>query len=229
MSLFQRIRSGASACCVLVLLFSVGIAGSAAASGNGQPGTLTFDITMNGTPIGRTVVVKQWVEGDLEVTVETKTEVNVLFVTFTYDHKRTERWRDGVLLSVDAQTNDDGEQKSLRMTRSDGSQDFTVIANQTDTRSEESDVLPLAVWTEVIMSREKLLRVVDGTPINVTTQRLREEIISIGEQDVTSIAYLMKGDRERALWYDRQGELLKATFTRSGYDIAFTRQEIAPD
>jgi|GEM_PF-467530 len=199
------------------------------AFGDGQPGTLSFEITMNETPIGQTTVSKRLVEGGLEVTVETKTEVNVLFVTFTYDHKRKEVWRDGVLLSVDAQTDDDGEQKSLRMVRNDGVEPFSVIANDEDVRSEPSDVLPLALWTDLITSRKTLLRVVDGTPISVTIQKLGDDTVTIGDQDFSAVTYLMKGDRERALWYDRQGELLKATFTRSGYDIAFTRQEIAPN
>jgi len=115
------------------------------------------------------------------------------------------------------------------MVREGAAEQFSVIANDEDVRSEPSDVLPLALWTDLIMSRKTLLRVVDGTPISVTIQKLGDDTVAIGGQELAAVAYLMKGDRERALWYDRQGELLKATFTRSGYDIAFTRQEIAPN
>lgn len=216
--------AGAIACAAVLGAAALGSGASPAmARGSAEPGVLTYEVTMNGTPIGTETVTKTVTGDGLAVTVETKTEVNVLFLTFTYDHRREEMWQGDALVQVNAKTDDDGDVHELALSRVDASQPFTVSADGKSTEA-PADSLLLTLWTDAVLRHGTVLSVIDGAPFAVSVKRVGEEPVEIGGKSVPAVRYSMTGDRDRELWYDENGELLKVTFVRKGYDIAFTRR-----
>src|SRR3546814_19860993 len=79
----------------------------AAAAAAEEP--MLFDVLRDGSKIGAHRLVFEQEDGALKVSVETDMTVDFAFVqVFCYAHKRVERWRDGVLESLDGLNDEEG-------------------------------------------------------------------------------------------------------------------------
>lgn len=79
------------------------------------PASLAFTVLKDGKPIGEeSYTFDDDPDGALTVEVRTRTDVQVLFLSFHYDHQRTEVWENGVLTRMTAKTDDDGPSTRLR-------------------------------------------------------------------------------------------------------------------
>ncbi len=180
--------------------------------------TVRFAIYKDGDSIGEEVYTfDQGPDGQLTVDVTARTDVQVLFLKFRYRHQRTEVWRDGVLQSMTATTDDDGTPHSIALAREGNA--WRVQAD-TIQREERGDVLPLTLWTPKVLETSRVLSVIDAEPWDVTVQNLGP--VSLGGQEATQ--WRMTGGVTRDLWYSPGGHLLQVQFERQGYKITYVRQ-----
>ncbi|BAI71914.1 hypothetical protein AZL_012760 [Azospirillum sp. B510] len=190
--------------------------GTALAQGAAR--TLTYQILMGEDPIG-SEQVRIEPQGDrTKVTVTTTTRVKVLFIDFSYDHKREEMWKGGALESMTATTDDDGEPHKIEMTRDADGYRLTVDGK---TRQAPAGVLPLTLWTPEVLKHTELLSVIDAEPYKVTARKIGAETVEAGGKSQQAAHHRIEGGVERDLWYAADGTLLKTRFKRSGYDITF--------
>lgn len=195
---------------------------SAALPARAETVALDYDIRKEGEPIGREHVRINRQDGIATVEVQTRTRAKVLFLEFHYDHGRREEWRDGVLVRMVADTDDDGTKSHLDATRSDSGWDFTVN-NQPSQRS--GDLLPLTLWGRAVLDKTELFSVIDAKPYRVRVASLGAENITIDGRTVVADHFRITGDVERDLWYGANGYLVRAAFQRSGYAIEMVRLE----
>ncbi|EKV26601.1 hypothetical protein C882_2228 [Caenispirillum salinarum AK4] len=182
------------------------------------PAPMEFTVLKDGKPIGEeTYTFSEAPNGALTVEVETRTDVQVLFLKFHYRHQRTEVWEDGVLTRMTAKTDDDGEPHKIALAREDGG--YRVEADGA-IRREAPDVLPLTLWTPKVLEHDRVLSIIDAEPYAVEVEEAGTETLD-GEE---AVKYEMSGDIDRDLWYSPDGQLLKVQFTRSGYNIEYVRR-----
>lgn len=183
---------------------------------------LDYDIRKEGEPIGREQVRINQQDGAATVEVQTRTRAKVLFMEFHYDHSRREEWRDGALVRMVADTDDDGTRSRLEVSRSPSG--WTLAVNgQPSQRA--GDLLPLTLWGRAVLDKRELFSVIDAKPYRVKVEPLGAETLSIGGRPVSAEHFRMTGDVERDLWYGADGYLVRATFQRAGYAIEMVRGE----
>lgn len=186
---------------------------------------LDYDIRKEGEPIGREQVRINRQESIATVEVQTRTRAKVLFLEFHYDHSRREEWRDGALMRMVADTDDDGAKSHLDATRSAAGWAFAVNG-QSSQRG--GDPLPLTLWGRAVLDKAELFSVIDAKPYRVQVASLGAETLTINGRSVTAEHFRITGDVERDLWYGADGYLLRAAFQRSGYAIEMVRGEFRP-
>lgn len=185
-----------------------------------EPQTLTYEIRKEGEPIGREVVRFAGTVEAPEVEVETHTKAKVLFLEFHYDHLRHESWRDGKLVRMVADTDDDGSVSHLDAAAEAAG--WTVkVAGKTSQRPAAS--LPLTLWGKAVLGRTDLFSVIDAKPYRVQVVSLGVENVSVGGAQVAAEHVRITGEVERDLWYGDDGYLLRATFQRAGYPIEMVK------
>lgn len=181
---------------------------------------LTYQIRKEAEPIG-TEVVRIDRQGELtRVEVETHTKTRVLFMDFRYDHRRREEWRDGRLVDMIADTDDDGSRTHAEARWADSGWNVT-INGQPGRRP--ADALPLTLWGAAVLGRDTLFSIIDAKPYAVKSADLGPETLNIGPTRVETRHWRITGEVERDLWYGPDGLLVRATFQRAGYPIELIR------
>lgn len=183
---------------------------------------LDYDIRKEGEPIGREQVRINRQDGVVTVEVQTRTRAKVLFLEFHYDHSRREEWRDGALVRMVADTDDDGAKSHLDAARSAAGWTFAVNG-QSSQRG--GDPLPLTLWGRAVLDKTELFSVIDAKAYRVQVASLGAESLTVGGRTVSAEHFRITGDVERDLWYGADGYLLRAAFQRSGYAIEMVRGE----
>lgn len=196
--------------------------------------TLRYQILMEGRPIGQEVVTIHQQGDEATVKVATQTDVSILFLSFHYDHQRSEEWRQGQLVRMSTHTNDDGTKTDTVAERLQsppvqdgqpraGTAGWRMTVNGT-VSERTMDSLPLTLWTSAVIRKDHLFSVIDAAPYAVQVAALGAEPLAIGSRTAEAQHYSMTGDVDRELWYDSDGHLLRTTFKRRGYPIEIVRQ-----
>jgi hypothetical protein len=186
-----------------------------------QNRTLNFVIYKDGDPIGTEQYRIETAGADTRVNVHTQTKVRMLFLSFTYAHSRQEQWRDGRLMEMRAQTDDDGTPHTLHLTHAPAGYRLHVDGKSTDLPETYS---PLTLWSEAIVRHPVVLSIIDGTPWHVTASAATPATLTHGNTTLATRHYTLKGDIQRDLWYDSAGLLAKVQFRKKGFNITYLRQ-----
>lgn len=199
----------------LMLALSMGLGTVSAAAE-----TLRFEILRDGSEVGEQVVE---IAGD-QVTVTMEVAVKALFVTvYRRKHRRSETWAEGRLVSLEAETDDDGTAYSLKLVRNGEGYDRTVNGK---TESFSADYAPVPDWNRALAT---------GKPKGLSAQS--DEIYDpvtlevIGKESITVPAGAFEAEHLRTggafardLWYDDQGRLLLMTFVSRDSKIEYRRR-----
>ena len=183
--------------------------------------TLNFRVLKDGEPIGYEKVVITPTATGRTVTVDTLTDVRVLFLKFHYDHQRTEQWHGNKLVAVETTTNDDGTHYNWQASYE---ADCYQLAGKGVGKREACDgAWPLTLWLEDITTKTDLYSVINAEPYAVKIEKVGTENVRIENRETPATHYIMSGDVQRDLWYGTDNKLLKTSFKRKGYDIDFIR------
>ncbi len=213
---WRRLRLGRR-CGLAALVF--GLLASAAALAQER---LVFDVLRDGETIGSHHFEFEREDEALKVSVETALAVKVAFITVSrYEHKRVERWRNGLLLSLAGMTNDDGEETELSIVLKD--KEYTRTVNGQD----EQLAAPIGVaslWSKTVLSGGKLLSPAKGETYRVRADLLGREVITLGSGDVEAERYRLSGQLSRDLWYGPDGRLVQIRYEHEGSVVEFVRR-----
>lgn len=196
----------------------------AAVPGNGR---IEFDVLRDGkTPMGSHSLRFEQRGEELHVFVEIDLEVKLAFVTlFSYAHRNHEVWKDGRLIAIETETDDDGESYFVRGTAS--AEGFRVETKD-GVEILPADVYPTSYWQYATVERDELLDTQRGNLVDVATQALRQETISIDGVPIEATHYRMSGDLDLELWYAPNGEWVKIAFAARGTDVVYDREQASP-
>jgi len=183
---------------------------------------LTFSVMRKGSEIGTHVITIKGDQQNAEVTMKTRINVRFLFVnayTYTFDGKET--WKDGKLVSLDENVNDDGAKHHITAEKKDGKLLLTV---DNDSKLIDGDVIASSWWNKSTVKHDKLIDLITGQVQNVTVRRMGEDTVPVGNDETKADAYLVEGGIQRMLWYAKDGSFAHMTLTKKGEAVEYVRQ-----
>jgi hypothetical protein len=183
---------------------------------------IAFEVLRNGTPLGHHTVVFRREADDLHVEIDIRLEVKLLFLTvFKYRHRNHEVWRDGRLVAIDTETDDDGEAFRLRGQATEAG--FAVEGSDGRFLA-PADVMPTSYWNRETVDRTLLLDTQRGRLIQVDITASGLETIAMQGRTVEARRYKVTGDLTLDLWYTGAGEWAKIAFVARGAQVGYVRR-----
>jgi hypothetical protein len=170
----RRIRGGGGQVALAALLAVVVLAAPGWSPANEPAGAGTvrewrFRVTLDGSEIGEHTFRVREDPAGIEVESRASFDVKLLgFSLYTYEHRATERWRDGCLESLEASTDDNGTTQTVEGARTP--EGFRVARSGGTT-----DVLPpctmtFAYWNPAMRAQSRLLNPQTGEYLDVAIE-----------------------------------------------------------
>ncbi len=218
-------RRAIAAGAVATLMLSPAAAGGTGTAESGTRadflGRLIFEVRRDGSRIGtHSLTFRQPAPGRLAVRVEIELSVGFGPITlYRYTHRNDTLWADGHLLSVDARTDDDGDEHFVRARRTD--QGRLRVESDSGTRTAPGDILPTTYWTRATVAQDRLLNTQTGEIAEVEVQPLTD-----GEARKVDVAagaegYAMTGDVRAHIWYGPDGRWTALAFDGRGKRVTY--------
>ena len=160
----------------------------------------SFRVYLDDRPIGQHIFQVQRAGDDLEVTTEARFDVKLLFITaYRYRHRATESWRGNCLSRLDALTDDNGTQVSVRAEQSGAR--FRVLSQQGPLLA-EGCVMSYAYWNPAILRQSRLLNAQTGLYEPVTITLLGGEDLMVRGTSQRTLRYRITGAKHPIdVWY----------------------------
>ena len=152
-------------------------------------------------------------EQERQVQIDAQFDVKVLFINaYSYTHQNQETWYDGCLQSIDAQTDDNGDESLVSGLRSDAG---FALQTPGGTQTLEAGCLQtFAYWDPSILQSERLLNSQTGELVDVQIQARGLQELQIGSSSVEAEKFeIIMEDGVISLWYgatDRRWLALEA-------------------
>ena len=164
-----------------------------------------FNATLDGDPIGnhRFEVVED--ESGTTVKTEATLDVKFLFITvYSYKHNNEEKWIDDCLVSLNSDTDDNGDMSTVTLLRKG---DESLITTKNLSITENSCVRSFSYWDPELLKIGSLLNSQTGEILNIDFQYIGTELLDIHDRQIESRRYQLLGkdkagvDIEIDLWY----------------------------
>ena len=194
-------------------------ADATAAASSPEP-ALSFRVERGGSPIGTHTIQFTQVGDELHVAIDINLAVSFGPITvFRYAHTNRETWRDGKLIAIETETNDDGRLFSVSGKATD--RGFEVTSSENGTFIAPENIIPTSYWNPATIEQTQLLDTQRGRIINVQVKETatREALVDGAPETVRE--YEMAGDLKLKLWYSPQMEWLNVIFRARGSDVDY--------
>lgn len=218
-------------CIATAIWLAAGLAATPPDTANASPtdGTLRFEVVLDGRRIGaHTLAFETQTDGSLQVAIDIDLGIRFgPFTVFEYTHRNRTIWRDGRLLSLNSETDDNGERHWVRAISSD-----TNLAIQSD-REAALDVapslLPSTYWMVSTVRQTQLINSQTGELLDVTVRKVARDDIDGPGGVIPATHYRLEGDLEIDLWYDDAGVLVGLAFIARGARVEYRLRERSGD
>ncbi len=183
---------------------------------------IAFKVFRDGDPLGHHRVGFRREAGDLHVEIDIQLEVKLAFLTvFRYRHSNREVWRDGRLVAINTETDDDGESYWLQ---GRATAEGFEVEGSSGRFVAPADVMPTSYWNAETVTRQRLLDTQRGRLLDVEIEPTGSEIVVVAGRTVDAQRYAMSGDLELDLWYAPDGEWAKIAFEARGAEVVYARE-----
>ncbi len=187
---------------------------------------IAFKVYRDGAPLGHHKIAFRRDAEDLHVEIDIQLEVKLLFVTvFSYRHRNHEVWRDGRLVAIDTETDDDGEGYWMRGRATTAG---LAVEGSSGRFLAPADVMPTSYWNPQTVEKSRLLDTQHGRLIQIEIAPAGLESVGLAGQPIEARRYSMTGDLTLDLWYTAEGEWAKTSFEARGAEVVYARQGPGP-
>ena len=198
-------------------------AGAARAKLPVPPGfRLAFHIIRNGSAIGEHVLTFASNAGGLVVAVAVDIVVGFgPFTLFHYKHRATERWEGEQVVSVDAETDDDGTRRRMSARRDGGG--LVVEGSKAPRYTAPAESLPGTHWNQAML-RAPFINTEDGRLMSPTVTPCGMQQVAVTGGTVDARLYTLRGDANLDTFYDVTPCWVGLRFTgKDGSEIRYVR------
>ncbi|MEL7463729.1 MAG: DUF6134 family protein [Pseudomonadota bacterium] len=181
----------------------------------------TFRVLRDGSDIGFHRIAVTRSGADVQVAIDIELKVKFLGITaYRYEMANREIWRDGMMVSMDSKSNDDGAPAFSRVTAASGKLevDGSVWSGVVD-----GDSASTTYWTKEFLNRKLWISTADGDPLKVDAR-------PVGPSEVGGIAtekYSIGGDMAIDLHYAGD-EWVSVRFDAGGEDAIYIPDGLSP-
>lgn len=147
-------------------------------------------------------------DNEQEIRSRARFDVKLLFITaYRYQHDNVERWRGDCLSSLNASTDDNGEQINVRAETKSGLMRVQINGKQREYA--DACAMSFAYWNPAFLRETELLHPQTGERVSVRITRTGTETLRVGDQLIPVQRYTLRGPELRIdLFYSEQGEWL---------------------
>lgn len=197
-------------------------------------GRLDFTVRKSGADIGHHRVRFSEKDGDLIVDIEASLRVRIAFVTvYRYTQRTREVWRDGKLVSVESDIDDNGQPFRLRVERRDGK---LFVHGHEEKHTLPPETFPITYWRPEMMRQSKAFDLQWGSLAELEVAPRGTETRQVRGQAIQTRRYNMKGTEIRFgkrqpkpwldvdAWYAPEGKLVAMSFHYRGFDFDYVLQ-----
>ena len=182
---------------------------------------IAFEVFRGGDLMGSHEVAFRQDGDELHVEIDIELEVTMAFITvFEYRHRNHEIWRDGRLIAIETETDDDGTQYWLRGQASEAG--FEVDGSNGSFIA-PADVMPTSYWNIDTVDYTQLLDTQRGRLIDVDIVPAGSEAIVVEGKPVEAERFTVTGDLTLDVWYTPDNEWAKITFEARGAEVVYAR------
>ena len=185
---------------------------------------LRFIVSRNNSDIGFHELSFDQAGKDLAVHINVQMHVGLgPFTIFHYHHQGEERWRGGQFMSLETQTNDDGDKLHVHAQRI--GDHIRVEATGLAPQDLPGTALPLTHWNVACMHAQ-LFNPQDGTVMQEKTVSRGSELVALANGTrVEATRYALNGKAPINDWYDEKQVWTKLTAkVKDGSSLIYTRQ-----
>ncbi len=152
-------------------------------------------------------------EAARQVQIDAQFDVKILFINaYSYSHQNLETWQDGCLASIDAVTDDNGDEFLVSGSRLDAG--FNLKTAEGADRLETDCLRSFAYWDPLILQSRRLLNSQTGQIVDVNIQSRGLQVLQIGSSSFEAEKYeISMEDGTISVWYgasDRRWLALEA-------------------
>lgn len=190
------------------------------------PDGLEFDVFRKGAKVGRHTVEFETDDGQLKVRSHFKLKVKVLFVTaYKFEFESIAYWRDGVLQTLTAETNDNGKDSSVEAyLAADGK--FYATGRKGSFVADQW-VYPSNHWNVGAVDSSVVLNTLNGQLAQVEILGRGIDTVETANGAVAAERFDYTGElRDTTVWYDRDGRWVRMKFTtKQGETLEYVCRE----
>lgn len=172
--------------------------------------SLRFRVLRNGSPIGYHEVTFDRRGDKVVAHSRFEAEVRILFYTaYRYQYRSRDVWRDGCLVALKAETNDNGKEMRVEAALEG---EALRITSSAGTRTTELGIFPTTHWNAGVIGATRVLNTITGTIAKVELIALGKEEVMVEGRPVPAHRYRYTGEIESEVWYDADGRWVKMRF-----------------
>lgn len=205
----------------LFLIFSV-------SSGYGAPipedGKLKFKIERNGSDFGTHILhFSRDEKGRTVVDIEINMSAGFgPFTLFRYEHTNREIWNGDQIISLESETNDDGE--SCFVSADWGEQNVKVTYQDGAYRAPAATTYSTSYWNPVMLEAEQLVNSQKGQLEDITVTATGPRSMKIGGENRMADGYIINANVPIKIWYDQKtGQWTGLDFEIRGSRLTYHR------
>ena len=184
---------------------------------------LKFQILRDGEPFG-THHIKFETEGDLiRADISISMSLSLAFVKlFRYEHENTEIWRDDQLVSIDAETNDNGKKSEVEAEQADGKIRINGTAGSYEA---PTDIAASTYWSPQLIMQDKVLNSQKGTLKDIEIAKKEVEQVKVAGDYIPARRYqITLPERVINVWYHtKTGQWVDLKFEIRGSELDYYR------
>ena len=163
---------------------------------------------------------------ELIVDVTVKIKVKVLFIpVHSLASERKETWRGGRFVGYSSHTKENRKVFDVSA-KSDGAK--FIIEGPDGKMEADGAVFPTNPWNPDIVKAGLLMDTKTGKLLKVSVAAAGEDSVEVSGKAVKTRKYVISGDLERELWFDKDGNLIRFRFLKDGKTLTFTRATPMP-
>lgn len=186
-----------------------------------QSTNMRFCVYHDADKIGEHTVVTMPEGGEIRVTTEIVLVAKVLFITvFSFSQRAEERWRNGRLVFLKSDIDDDGEKLSVEgMSVPQG---FRVLSKNGPFITSADALTSNCLWSPAIWEQATVIDTQHGGVIGLSVHKLADEQIVVLGRQITATRYqFITPYLAGSIWYDHEGRWVHGHFERSGILIEY--------
>ncbi len=192
-----------------------------------QPVELPFSVYMDGDFVGTHVITVAHTAQETQVNIAIDLTIKFGPIPiFTYTHRGRERWSQGALVSINTQTQENGEAMFLRLDRTATA--MLEGESHLGRQALPGDLVPTSYWNRLLVAQNAILNTQDGEVLAVQVHDAGVETVTAFGQPVEAKKYVMSGDLRLQLWYDHSDRLVKLSFERRGRQFVYALEATGP-